>query len=209
MTCSTGVKNGWHTATFDFVLRLDNDGTFIAEHGDVWYCSKSRDALKAKMDQVAKVTLDLKWTRYLRVKYEAVVRSDWGGHTHLDIDAERSKKTVVLGMTLTWETVEYSDAVELPGQGQRFMKREVDDSGKPSDTQTTEKLPDGLVPYSAEREDVLKKLREALAQVDRRMIELFRGKPDDVGERMDHLTGNGARLLDAPKEPNRPAKSKR
>ena len=76
--------------------------------------------------------------------------------------------------------------------------------------QTTEKeLPEGLVPYSAEREDVLKKLREALAQVDRRMIELFRGKPDDVGERMDHLTGNGARLLDAPKEPNRPAKSKR
>lgn len=113
------------------------------------------------------------------------------------------------GMTLTWAVVEYSGAVELPEQGTRYMRREVDD-GKPSDSQTTEKeLPKGLIPYSAEREDALKKLREALAQVDRRMIELFRGKPDDVGERMDHLIGNGARLLDVPKEPSRPAKSKR
>jgi hypothetical protein len=210
MTCDTGIKTGYRTATVDFVLRLDHNGTFIAEHGDVWYCSSSREALKAKMDQVAKVTLDLEWTRYLLVKYEAVVRSDrWGGYTHLDLDAERSKKTVVLGMTLTWETVEYSGAIELPGQGTRYMRREVND-GKPGESQTTEKeLPDGLIPYSDHREGVLKKLREALAQVDRRMVELFRGVPADVGRRIDSLGASGVRLLDAPKEPHRPAMPKR
>lgn len=200
MTCDTGIKTGYRNATVDFVLRLDHDGTFIAEHGDVWYCSSSREALKAKMNQVAKVTLDIEWTRYLLIRYEATVRSDkWGGYIHLNLDAKRDKKTAILGMTLTWEIVEYSDAVELPGQGTRYMKRAVSD-GEPSGSQTTEKeLPDGLVPYSKEREGVLLKLREALSQVDAKMVELFRGEPSEIGERIDALDASGARLLEEPK----------
>lgn len=206
LTCSTGIKTGHRTAEMTFTLRLDGDGTFIAEHGDVWYCSFSRAALKAKMDQVALVTIDLKWTRYLLVRYETLVTSDrWGGTSHLNLGDRRDKKAAVLGMTLQWEIVEYSDAIDLPGQGQRFMKREVDDDGKPSSSQTTEaKLPDGIVPYTKEREEMLKQLRAALTDVDAKMTELFRGVPDHVGRRLDLLKTSGSTLLLAAPKPAKP-----
>lgn len=210
MECETGIKNGWRSATTKgwrsattkFVLRLDaTTGEFIAEHGDVWYVSKSRDALKAKMDQVAKVTLDLKWTRYLLVEYraEAPHRDSWHSTTTLGLDSPRSEDTVVLGIRLSWEVVEYSDQIDLPGQGPRFMKREVDDDGEASSQQeTVDRLPEGLVAHTKEREGVLLRLRAALASVDAKMVELFSGDQFDVGRALDSV-GTGALLLEGSK----------
>lgn len=202
MECETGIKNGWRLATAKFVLRLDAaTGEFIAEHGDVWYVSKSRDALKAKMDQVAKVTLDLKWTRYLRVDYRTEVpyRDNFHSTTTIDIDSPRDEDTVVLGIKLSWEVVEYSDQIDLPGQGPRFMMREVDDDGEAcSQQETVVRLPEGLVAYTKEREEVLLRLRAALASVDAKMIELFRGEPGRVARALDNV-GTGALLLEGSK----------
>lgn len=208
MVCNTGIKNGWKEATASFVLRLNSvTGDFIAEYGDHQYVSKSRDALKAKMDEVARVTLDLKWSRYLLIKYEAEVpyKDNWMSTTTLGIDVPRSKDQIVYGIQLTWEVVEYSDAIQLPGQGERFMKREVGDDGEPSGVQeTVSELPDGLVPYTKGREETLLRLRAALGVVDAKMVELFRGAPDRVARMLDS-TGSGALLLGsrAPKKVKR------
>ncbi len=205
MVCDTGVRVGYGTSNATFVLRLENDGTFIAEHGDFWYCSKSRDALKAKMDQVAKVTLDLKWTRYLAVEYKAQVASDAGrhrGYTNIDLDDQRKKDTVVYGINLQWSVVEYAGPIQLPDLGERYMKRDVDEDGKPESTQeSVPNLPDGLVPYTEEREATLLRLRAALASVDAKMVELFRGAPDRVARQLDAVhtsTSSGVMLLQAP-----------
>lgn len=204
MVCDTGVRVGYGTSNATFVLRLENDGTFIAEHGDLWYKSKSRDALKAKMDQVAKVTLDLKWERYLAVKYKAEVADSctWrGGRGKLDIDDQRKKDTVVYGINLQWSVVEYAGPIQLPDLGERYMKRNVDEDGKPEGAQeSVPKLPDGLVSYTKEREATLLRLRAALASVDAKMVELFRGAPDHVARQLDAvraMTSNGVMLLQA------------
>jgi hypothetical protein len=212
MVCNTGFKTGYRNATTSFVLRLDSDtGEFIAEHGDVQYVSKSRDALKAKMDQVAMVTIDLKWSRYLLVKYTATIPYQGNFHstTTLTIDDPRRKNAhAVLGIHLNWELVEYSDAFELPNQGRRFMKRDVFESGPSSSQETINELPDGLVPYTKEREAILQQLRAALASVDAKMVELFRGDPERVARRLDEMKGVSL-LLDAAEPPSRPKKSKR
>lgn len=210
MVCNTGVKTGYREAVASFVLRLNSiSGDFIAEYGDVQYVSRSREALQAKMNEVARVALDLKWSRYLHVEYKATV--PWNGHwnsvTTLGIDSPRRKDNVVYGIELTWEVVEYSDAIQLPGQGERFMKRDVDEKGKPCGAQeTVPALPDGLVPYTKEREEVLLRLRAALAGVDAKMVELFRGAPDRVARMLDSA-GSGALLLEVPR--GEPKKSKR
>ena len=215
MVCDTGVRVGYGTSKATFVLRLENDGTFIAEHGDLWYKSKSRDALKAKMDQVAKVTLDLKWERYLAVEYKAEVANSatWrGGRGELDIDDQRKKDTVVYGINLQWSVVEYAGPIKLPDLGERYMKRDVDEDGKPEGAQeTVPELPDGIVPYTEEREATLLRLRAALASVDAKMVELFRGAPDRVARQLDAVhatTSNGVMLLQAP-DTTKPKKIKR
>jgi hypothetical protein len=206
MVCDTGVKSGFRNVTVAFVLRLNQHaGEFIAEHGDTWYVSKSRDALEAKMNEVARVTLDLKWTRYLHVSYEATApsRSGWHrGTTTLEIDERRG--TVVHGISLTWNVVEYSDAIQLPGRGARFMTRKVEDDGSPSDEQeSVDRLPTGLVPHTKEREAVLLRLRAAIAAVDARMVELFRGSPGHVELMLDSVRSDGALLLEAPAKPKK------
>lgn len=203
MICDTGIKTGYRNATCSFVLRLnEKEGLFIAEHGDFWYTSKSREALQAKMDEVAKVTLNLEWTRYLHIKYEATVpatRSWMGGTTTLEVDEGRDDKTEILGIELKWDVVEYSNAIHLPGDdGERFMKREVDDDGESSTTQETVKsLPAGLVPHTKAREELLRQFRDALTTIDAKMVKLLRGSPEAIAKRLD--LSNGTLLLAAPK----------
>lgn len=201
MVCDTGIKTGYRNATAKFVLRLDvMTGEFIAEHGDFWYASKSREALQAKMDEVARVTYDLKWERYLKVEYKAEVpyKTSWssGGTTTIAVDDKREKKPI-FGIALTWEVVEYSDAINLPGDdGSRYMTRDVDEDGEASSTQETVKeLPLGLVVYTKERETLLKSIREVFTKVDKKMCELLNGTPEQVAKRLD--TMNGPLLLDA------------
>ena len=195
MICNVGVKRTHgYQETAKFVLRLnEKDGLFIAEHGDFWYVSKSRDALQAKMDEVARITLDIVWTRYIRVEYETCVPSNstWhNGTTTLDVDDDRSDRTV-LGIKLSWEVVEYSGAFHLPGDGgERYMTRAVDEDGDPSDKQeTVGKLPSGLVPYTNEREELLKSIRDAFTSIDAKMVKLLRGTPDEVAKRLDAVQG--------------------
>ena len=198
MICNTGVKVGYRESTTKFVLRLD-DGDFIAEHGDFWYVSKSRDALQTKMDQVARVTLNLKWTRYLKVSYKAEIPygTSWSDSTTtLEVDDERKKP--ILGMKLSWEVMEYSDVIQLPGvDGERYMSRKVDEDGEVSSQQTTVKeLPVGLVPYSKEREAILNSIREAFTAIDKKMSTLFHGSPEQVAKQLDAV--QGPLLLAAP-----------
>jgi hypothetical protein len=205
MICDSGFKSGHRQATVSFVLRLDEKaGEFIAEHGDLWYVSKSRDALKAKMDQVARVTIDLKWTRYLKVEYKAEIpyRDNWNSTTTLDVNEKRGKNPI-FGMNLTWEVVEYSDAIHLPGDdGERYMTRDVSDDGVASERQESQKeMPPGLVVYTKEREQLLQGIREAFTTIDKKMCELLGGTPEQVAKRLDSV--NGPLLLAAPKKEKR------
>jgi len=201
MVCDTGVKTGYSTAHVSFVLRLDSmSGEFIAEHGDTWYVSKSRDALKARMDLVAKITLDLKWTRYIEIEYAAQRHREdddrWGyGDRDMDINTPRKKRDRIYQLSLKWSVVEYSQAIDLPGDkdGKRYMKRAVED-GQPSTIEESErKMPDGLVPYTEEREALLKAIVGTFKSIDAKLVELFRGEPDDVAKKLD--VANGKPLL--------------
>ncbi len=204
MICDTGVKTGYTNATAKFVLRLDeHDGLFIAEHGDLVYVSKSRDALKAKMDQVARITFDLKWTRYLKVKYKVEVpyRDNFSSTTHLEVDEKRSKKPI-LGMELTWEVVEFSDPIRLPGEdADRYMTREVEDGRVSERQESVHELPSGLVIYTKKREALLQKVRDMFTKVDAKLVELLNGTPEQVAKRLDAV--NGPLLLEAPKKAKR------
>lgn len=206
MICKVGFKNGYREETARFVLRLDEKaGDFIAEHGDFWYVSKSREALQAKMDEVARFTSSLEWTRYIRIEYEATVpyTDSWrsyGSTTELGVDDKRDKNLPILGISLKWEIVEYSQAIHLPGdEGERYMMREVDKDGDVKDEQESKtSLPAGLVVWTSERENFLKGIRLAFADLDKKMIALFGGTPEQVAKRLD--TANGPLLLAAPKK---------
>ena len=202
MYCDTGIKVGYTTQNASFILRLD-DGEFIAEHGDVWYISASRDALQAKMNQVARVTFDLQWTRYLEVRYKALVpyKDSWHSENSLDLDDKREKNQVVYGVSLRWEVVEYSNAINLPGDEEktRWMKRDVDEDGEPSQQQeSVRELPTGLIPYTKEREALLNRIRAVFGTIDRKMIEMLGGAPEQIAKRLDAM--NGPLLLEAPKK---------
>lgn len=199
IVAKTGITNGYREETASFVLRLDGS-TFIAEHGDVWYESKSREALQAKMEQVAKVALDLKWTRYIALDYEAFADREpgqWGyGDRELAV-SEARKKSKIMGLKLKWEIVEYSNAIQLPGddEEQRYMKREIDEHGDPEPKQTTvTKLPDGLVPHTPEREALLKQIIQAITSLDAKLVEMFRGDPEDVAKQLDARIGTAFQL---------------
>lgn len=204
MVCSTGVKVGYSDAVAKFVLRLDaTSGEFIAEHGDTWYISKSRDALKEKMDQVARVVHDLKWTRYINIEYQAEVptTSSWrNGKDRIDADAKREKNQFIYGISLDWSVVEYSDPISLPGnEDDRYMFREVDEDGNPSSQQEGKReLPAGLVVYTKEREQLLRDIRDAFGRIDKKMVELLGGTPEQVAKKLDSVQGTF--LLAAPKE---------
>lgn len=198
----TGITNGYRDETATFTLRLDGSD-FIAEHGDVWYVSKSRDALKLKMEEVAKVALDLKWTRYIALEYEAFTTHERGSWSYSDrelsVGERRKKADKIHGLRLKWGIVEYSNAIRLPGDDdqERHMKRDVGETGTPDEKQTTvTKLPDGLVPHTPAREALLRQIIEALTKLDAKLVEMFRGSPDDVGRAIDERIGVAFMLTD-------------
>lgn len=190
----TGLPYPANRATF--VLRLDaHKGEFIAQHGDVMYVSESREALKAKMEQVGRAHLSLKWTRYLEVSYEAVVEREsdryYGRYTEKSQADKRGKKHRAYGIKLTWEVVEYSDRFQIPGGESRHMKRDVDKNGKPSeDQESVDELPDvGLIEYTPAREALLEQVVDAMTAIDVKLADLLRGDSDDVAKRIDTLRG--------------------
>jgi hypothetical protein len=175
----TGLKDGHRAQTAVFTLRLNaTSGEFVVEHGDMLYVAKTREALKAKMDEVGRITLSLAWTRYLEIEYKALTGHETGWSTNwLDVDERRTKKTRVNGVSLSWQIVEYTDEFSIPGQDPRRMRRAVADDGTPSDTlETADGLPDGLILWTPERLAVLRSIVDALTTVDVTMVKLFRGK---------------------------------
>lgn len=189
LTCKTGVKVGWRESTVKFVLRLDDKGRFIAEHGDLWYCSPSKEALQAKMDEVAKVMIDITWSRYIHVMYKATVppKSPWREDALLDLDDDRADQEVI-GVDLSWEVVEYSNRLDLLGVDAHYMKRDVGDDGEPETSQeSVRELPVSLIPYTEARLETLRRIRAVLTELDVVMVRLFSGDPDAVGNRIDDL----------------------
>jgi hypothetical protein len=200
IVCETGMSSGYRSQRVSFVLRLDG-ADFIAEHGDVWYVSKSREALTAKMDEVARVAVDVRFARYIELDYSAQAkpvdswRSSWR-EEDLDINESRKRgkaRREIHGIKLQWKLVEYSNAFTLPGDDheERFMKRDVDEKGhaEESSQTTVTKLPPGLIHYTKAREDLLRSIIEALGEIDAKLVELFRGAPEEVAARLDAKAG--------------------
>lgn len=200
----TGVKNGYREESATFVLRLDNE-TFIAEHGDIWYLSKSKAALIAKMEIVGKITLDLVWTKYIVLEYTAKTSHDrYDRDSEIDI-GERRKNRRVHGISLAWEVVEYSNEFTVPGGESRFMKRETDDDGETSQ-EAASHLPGHRVVYTPERVALLESIVDTITGVDAKLVELFRGDEEILAKQLDRI--GGAFLLAAGEAPH-PAKATR
>jgi len=228
-------------ATLEVELRLDvHDGTFHAEYEGTWYDARTKDELSAKIRQAAQKTIDVEWTRYLVVDYEAKAwpldgdsgRPKTSGHyVTLSIDDDRAtlardpqadkwrnrnRERVVTSIDLHWQVCEFSTPYALPEDKRKTvrMRREVDCQldnrdddghetyreviGAPSE-QDDDKLPVGAVPWTAEREAFLREVLAALGKLDARMVELFRGDPDQLSRQLDDAVHQGlARLLAAP-----------
>lgn len=231
----------YNYASIEVELRLDvHSGTFHAEYEGMWYDARTKDELSTKIRQTAQKTIDVEWTRYLVVDYEAKAwpldgdsgRPETGGHYEtLSIDDDRAtlardpqadkwsgrnRTRVVTSIDLHWQVCEFSSPYTLPEDKKKIvrMRREVDCQlddrdddghetyrevvGSPSE-QDDDKLPVGAVPWTAEREAFLREVLAALGKLDVRMVELFRGDPDQLSRRLDAAVQQGsARLLAAP-----------
>ena len=220
-------------------LRLDvASGKFYALYEGQLYGGSTKDELADKVREAATKTIELEWTRYLVVDYEArawplegdsgrpessgsyeslSIDDDRAGLTTPDPDATRHharfRPCVVTSIDLHWLVCEISDAYPLPeDKAKRVrMRREVDcklidrdDDGRETYEevvgtmyeQDDDKLPRGAVPWTAEREALLREVLAALGKLDARMVELFRGDPDSLARQLDAVTrSSAARLL--------------
>lgn len=122
----------------------------------------------------------------------------------------------ITSIDLHWSVCEFSTPYAVPEDSRRIvrMRREVlcqrgydDDEGReiyrevisdPSE-QEDDRLPAGAVRWTAQREAFLREVLSALGQLDARMVELFRGDPDQLARRLDVAVERGSgRLLMAP-----------
>ncbi len=125
---------------------------------------------------------------------------------------------------LNWSIYEFSTPYALPGNPSKTvrMRREVerqltdrsDGSGSapegeiyqddiaPPDEQEDDRLPPGAVPWTAEREALLRDLLATLGQIDAQMVALFHGDPEQVARQLDEAAQRGAsRALVLPAPP--------
>lgn len=130
--------------------------------------------------------------------------------------SNRNCARVVTSIDLHWAVCEFSTPYALPEDKKKTvrMRREIDlrlddrdDEGNETyrevvgapNEQDDDKLPVGAVPWTAEREAFLREVLAALGKLDARMVELFRGGPDQLSRRLDAAVRQGsARLLAAP-----------
>jgi hypothetical protein len=135
--------------------------------------------------------------------------------TEAEAWSDRASAHVITSVDLHWRVCELSDPYPLPEDKRKKvrMRREVDSQladreeegketyqevvGDPSE-QDDDLLPAGAVPWTAEREALLREVLAMLGQLDARMVELFRGGPDELARRLDAAAQPGsARLLSA------------
>lgn len=145
----------YHYASISVDLRLDvYDGVFHAEYEGAWYSALTKDELSAKIKQAAQKTIDVEWTRYLIVDYQA---DAWpldgdsgrpcssGGYETLSLDDDRAAlsggpvtetrgrgrdPSVVTSVKLNWSVCEFSSPYPCPMPEDKKkvvrMRREVD-----------------------------------------------------------------------------------
>ena len=209
-------KVGRYTnASFSCDLRLDEKGWFYAAHDGRWYKAQTQDALREELRAAVEVTADVEWTRYLVVRYKATARpvgsSGWGSYKTLDIEDDRAEELrpkrdasrwgdsehEVVGIDLAWEVKEFSTTYKRPEDGKLVqLRRDVDadgDVGEPDEQDPG--LPAGAVVWSEKREAVLREVRAAIARLDARLVEFFRGEPDDLARSLDAV--DATKLLPA------------
>lgn len=193
IVAETGLSGG-RAPKATFVLRLDSaTGEFIAEHGDTLYVSLTREALQAKMNEVAKAVAAIEWTRYLVIEYVATAspQDSWRSRDEELSPRERRKKgTTIYGVRLTWEIKDFSGEIAIPGQDAVHMVRNVDDKGKPSDAQTTvDSVPANAIVFTEGRLALLKAIADTFTKIDAKLVDLFRGDAESVAAQMDAFAG--------------------
>lgn len=195
-----------------FDLRVDAEaGTFIVVYGGLLYIAATRKALERHMVELMREQRRLTWTRYIVIDYEAKRGTFGSGHTYSLGQNRPGDDPEISSLSLTWEVLDYSTAVQQPGQTKsRTKTRRVyhtDVATDPNDPEYCiesshqetwnydDKLPTGAVPYTAERHALLVDIRAALGKLDGRLNALFTGSPDELAIQLD--TSSGARLLTA------------
>lgn len=138
-------------ASISVELRLDvHDGTFHAEYENTWYDAKTKNELCDKIRQAAQKTIDVEWTRYLVVDYEAKAfpldgdsgrPEASGNYRTLAIDEDRAtlsrdpqadkysdRKYVITSIDLHWSVYEFSTSYALPEDKKKTvrMRREIE-----------------------------------------------------------------------------------
>jgi hypothetical protein len=123
------------------------------------------------------------------------------------VERWRRKKVtnVIAGIELAWEIVEYTRPWQRPENGKIVRsKRDVDsredDDGHSTDylgdpvEQDDDELPTGAVLWTKEREQLLHDILGMLGDLDRRMVELFRGDAEALADKLDGMRVDPSRL---------------
>lgn len=194
----------------------------------------TKDELSEHIRKAAERTIDLEWTRYLVITYEATAwpeqgdsgrpRSN-GSYSTLGISDDRAElmadpdgdrwsdrhtNRLITAIDLHWAVTEFTQPFvpvggPRPVRMQREVTREIDTDDERGTTYHEEiaspieldddQLPPGAVLWTAEREALLRAVLAALGKLDARMVEMFRGDPDQLARRIDAAALNPARLL--------------
>jgi hypothetical protein len=232
----------YRRAEISVELRLDSNGVFHAKYESQWYEAATQSELTEKIRKAAERTIDLEWTRYLIVQYEATAWPEdgdtgrpesTGGYETLSLDDDRGKLArdpeavklshrlrdrVITSIDLHWVICDFSQPYALPEDKRRTarMRRDIDMQrvlpdeddgdctyreviGSPEE-QGSDALPVGAVPWTAEREALLRDILKALGRLDARMVALFGGDPDRLARQLDAACANPTRLLTTSEE---------
>lgn len=212
-------------ATFE--LRVDVEaGDWIVVMESEIYRSADKETLHRYVRDLLKSQRAVTWTRYLVIDYEAEGPGNFGSRRRYSAADERYRE--IASISLDWEVWDYSDPIQHPGQSKpRIKSREVfirdrepsDDDGiagrvwtndgdLPNEHYGTEgwlhgdAIPSGAVLYTAERYALLREIRAAMARLDARLADLFRGAtPAELAAKLDRagLAAGISGLLAAPK----------
>lgn len=200
-----------HKAKFVVDLRLDTrTGVFHAQYDGVWYSAKTQAELHDQIKASVKHSVELVWERYIVISYDATVRRlnknrlDENSYITYSIDMNHSRKRTVTGIDLTWSVVDYTQPWTRPEdrvsvRSKRELSYDADSHtehlGDPHE-QKDDSLPAGAVLWTAEREQFLHDVLEALGKLDTRMVALFGGAPDELARKIDVIATSGHRLLE-------------
>jgi len=211
---SFGIRNG-DAAHVD--MRIDADeGKFIAVLGNVYYTADTKDELKRHVRAVVEAQLQVEWTRYIEVEYEAQGVGEWSSRRRSTLDCKREEPTIdedgeVRGpccINLQWEVYDYSQMIRPPGYSEPRRKRrrvsgDFDVHGPEGRYHSEEwchdsKLPPNTIPYTRDRLRALVEVHLAIARADFRIWELLGGGTERMAMQLDTLATLCAPPLCAP-----------